>query len=97
MQICIHQCPGLGRKRMNVQFCLRDELKNWFCYLFKLASRQYEKYLCMYIRRKNKNHGLLIYFISCLNEEEGISNTVSFIAVFWSCFLALMVCLGQHD
>lgn len=54
MQICIHQCQGLRRKMMNVQFCLRDEFGNWFCYLFRLTSRQYEKYLCMYIRIKKK-------------------------------------------
>lgn len=66
---------------MNVQFCLRDEFKNWFCYLSQLASRQCEKYLYMYIRRK-KNCDLFIYLMFCLNEEELISNTISFMAVY---------------
>lgn len=47
---------------MNVQFCLRDELhlKIVFVTVLKLASRQYEKYRCVYIRRKNY-HGLFIF------------------------------------
>lgn len=87
----------LGEENDECSVCLRDEFKNWFCYLFKLTSRQYEKYLCMYIRRKKKNHGLFIYFISCLNEEELISNTISFMAVCQPCFPALLLCLARHD
>lgn len=43
---------GLGEENDECSVCPRDEFKNWFCYLFKLASGQYEKYLCVYIRRK---------------------------------------------
>lgn len=65
MQVYIYQRQGMGRKMMNVQFCLRDELhlEIVFVTVLKLTSRQYEKYWCVYIRRKNY-HGLVIF--SCL-------------------------------
>lgn len=71
MQICIHKCQSLGRKTMDVLFCLRDELhlKIGFVAIFKPASRQYEKYWCIYVRRKKSSWSFHI-FICYVNQKE---------------------------
>lgn len=43
---------GLGEENDECSVCPRDEFKNWFCCLFKLASRQYE--ISVHVHKEKK-------------------------------------------